>query len=83
MSDFIVEITDPLVSILEIDISHTTGVSNIEIERYEAFNIEIVNTEKVLVGDLPDNIPMTKIKKDGLDGIDYYLDHYEFDCGTP
>lgn len=48
-------------------------------------NVEVINTEKILVGDLPDNIPFTKIKKDGIDGVDYYLDNYfyELDCGSP
>ncbi len=83
MSDFIIEITDPQTNLLEIETTYVDIVNNIEIERSDSFNIEIVNTEKVLVGDLPDNIPMSKIKKAGIDGLDEYLDHYEFDCGTP
>lgn len=40
--------------------------------------IEVINTEKILVSDLPDNIPVSKIFD-----LDEYLDQYEFDCGTP
>lgn len=83
MSDFIIEITDPSTNVLEIETSYVDIVNNIEIERTDNFNIEIVNTEKILVGDLPDNIPMSKIQKAGIDGLDYYLDNYEFDCGSP
>lgn len=47
--------------------------------------VEVVNTDRVLVSDLPDNIPVTKIKKTGTDGLEYYLDNYDYniDCGTP
>lgn len=83
MSDFIIEITDPTTNLLEIETTYLDVVNNIEIERSDNFNIEIVNTEKVLVGDLPDNIPMSKIKKTGIDSLNEYLDHYTFDCGTP
>ena len=34
-------------------------------------------TRPILLSDLPD-IPVEKIT-----GLDYYLDQYEFDCGTP
>ena len=83
MSDFIIEITDPQTNLIEVETTYLDIVNNIEIERSDSFNIEIINTEKILVGDLPDNIPMSKIKKAGIDGLDYYLDHYSFDCGTP
>ena len=47
--------------------------------------VEVINTEKMMVSELPDNIPLTKIKKTGVDGLDYYLDNYDYkiDCGTP
>jgi hypothetical protein len=47
--------------------------------------VEVINTEKILTSDLPDNIPVTKIKKTGTDGLEYYLDNYDYkiDCGTP
>jgi hypothetical protein len=83
MSNFIIEIIDYQSNILEIESSYSDIVNNIEIERSDTFNIDIINTEKILVGDLPDNIPLTKIKKIGLDGLDYYLSHYTFDGGSP
>lgn len=47
--------------------------------------VEVINTEKILASDLPDDIPVTKIKKSGTDGLEYYLDNYDYkiDCGTP
>jgi hypothetical protein len=87
MSDFILEITDPQVSILEIETSFIENTNNLEIERSESFNIELINTEKVLASDLPDDIPMSKIignlSVSRIDGLDDYLDDYEFDCGSP
>jgi hypothetical protein len=55
------------------------------IEDQTSVSVEIINTEKILASDLPDDIPFTKIKKDGVDGVDYYLDNYffELDCGSP
>lgn len=87
MSDFILEITDPQVTLLEIETSFVDNINNIEIERSESFNIELINTEKILASDLPDNIPISKIVGNlnvaRIDGLDDYLDNYEFDCGTP
>jgi hypothetical protein len=48
------------------------------IQEEVVYNIEIIDTEKILISDLPDNIPVSKIS-----GLDAYLDEYEFDCGTP
>lgn len=42
------------------------------------YSIEVINTEKILVSDLPDNIPVSKIS-----GLNDFLDEYEFDCGNP
>lgn len=62
MNDFIVEITEPVVHIINIETSFVDNLdNNIEIERYDSFNVEIVNTEKILASDLPDDIPMSKI----------------------
>lgn len=87
MSNFILEITDPQVSILDIETSFIDNINNIEIERSEAFNIELINTEKILASDLPDNIPMDKIVGNldvaRISGLDDYLDNYAFDCGSP
>jgi hypothetical protein len=87
MSNFILEILEPTTNILEVETSFGSIVNNIEIERFDSFNLEIVNTEKVLVSDLPDNIPMSKITGNldvaRISGLDDYLDNYDFDCGTP
>lgn len=49
--------------------------------------IEIINTEKILASDLPDNIPFSKITGDipvsRISGLSDYLDSYSFDCGSP
>lgn len=42
------------------------------------YSVQVVNTEKILVSDLPDNIPISK-----LSGLSDFLDEYEFDCGNP
>lgn len=87
MSDFILEILEPTTNILEVETSFGTVVNNIEIERFDSFNLEIVNTEKVLASDLPDDIPMSKIVGNldvaRIEGLDDYLDNYDFDCGSP
>ena len=61
MSDFIIEILEPTTNYLNVSTSFIENVNNIDIERSENFNLEIINTEKVLWSDLPDNIPMSKI----------------------
>lgn len=87
MSDFIIEITDPVKNILEIETSFGVIVNNIEIEKFDAVNVEIINTEKILAFDLPDDIPMSKIVGNldvsRIDNLDVYLDSYEFDGGSP
>lgn len=108
MSEFIIEILDPSTNIIEVETSYLDIVNNIEIERSDSFNIEIINTERILATDLPDNIPLTKFKITGpfddigrnnkrppiryydewgnliiKDSLNYYLDHYPFDGGTP
>ena len=80
MEQFILEITDPQTQILEIETSFIECANNIEIERFDSFNLEIINTEKILWSDLPDNIPMSKISGNlhytRIDGLDEYLDEY-------
>jgi hypothetical protein len=77
MSEFIIEILDPQTNIIEIETSFIENLNNVEIERYETFNLEIVNTEKILASDLPDNIPMSKIignlDVSRIDGLDEYI----------
>lgn len=78
MSNFIIEILEPTTNFIEIETSFLDTVTdNIEIERFDAFNLEIVNTEKILWTDLPDNIPMSKISgnlsANRVDGLAEYL----------
>lgn len=87
MSDFIVEIADTETNIVEIETSYIDNINNIEIERYEIYNVDIINTERILLSDLPDSYPMNKIIGDlsvyRISGLSDYLDSYAFDCGTP
>lgn len=87
MSDFIIEILEPTTNFLDIETSFGTTLNNIEIEKFDSFNIEIVNTEKILASDLPDDIPMSKIvgslDVSRISNLDDYLDSYEFDGGSP
>lgn len=83
----LIEITDPQISILEIETSFIHNVNNLEIERSESFNVELINYAKITANDLPNDIPMSKIVGNldvaRISGLDDYLDSYEFDCGTP
>lgn len=45
MSNFIIEITDPQISFIEIETSFINNENNIEIERYDTFNLELINTD--------------------------------------
>lgn len=83
----LIEITDPQISILEIETSFIENINNLEIERSESFDIELINYGKIIANDLPDDIPMSKIVGNlsvaRIDGLNNYLDDYEFDCGSP
>lgn len=80
-------------NIVVVETSNEDNVVSVEIDnepntiatQETIVTIEVVNTEKMMVSELPDNIPLTKIKKTGVDGLDYYLDNYDYkiDCGTP
>jgi hypothetical protein len=97
MSNFYVEIVDRPIYYLDIDSSINNEINNIEIIKYNDYSLEIVNTERVLASDLPDDIPISKIVGNlpisridftdeygvGFDGLDAYLDQYEFECGPP
>jgi hypothetical protein len=86
MSDFIVEI-ETAQNTIDIETSFLDTINNIEIERYETFELQIINTEKILASDLPDNIPMSKIVGNlhvsRIDGLDDYLSTIDVDGGTP
>lgn len=79
MSDFIIEIVEPTPYQLDVESGTISDLPNI--------TLEIVNTEKILVSDLPDTIPMSMIignlDVNRIDNLDSYLNNYQFDCGTP
>lgn len=87
MSEFILEILEPTINLIEVETSFIDNVTpSIEIERHEIFNVEIINTEKILWSDLPDNIPMSKISGNlhysRIDDLDYYLTEFLSDSGN-
>lgn len=76
MSDFILEINEPAPNLLLVDSSFNDNVTapnllSVDSSFNDNVNIDIINTEKVLVGDLPDNIPFSKISGNiDIDRID-------------
>jgi hypothetical protein len=76
MSIFNVDILDSPSFIIDVETSTIDNLPNIIIELTRDSSI-------ILISDLPNDIPFSKIKKEGLSGVDYYLDNYEFDCGSP
>lgn len=81
MSQFILEILEPVVHKIQIETSFLDTITDtIEIERYDTVNLELVNTEKVLISDLPDNIPMSKIIGNlhytRIDDLDTYIETF-------
>jgi hypothetical protein len=86
MSDFIVQIIDPQVYTIDIETNFVDNINNIEIQRYDQFNIDVINVEKILPSDLPD-FPVNRIIGDfpvsKISGLKEYLDSYHFDCGSP
>jgi hypothetical protein len=87
MSDFTIELTDPQINILTIETSFVNDLDDVVIEVFDTHNIEIVNTEKILVSDLPDNIPMSMIVGNldvsRIDNLDDYLSELPIDGGSP
>lgn len=77
MSHYTIEILEPTIHYLDVSTSFVENINNLEIERSDSFNIEIVNTEKILWSDLPDNIPITKISGNlhytRIDGLGGYV----------
>ena len=86
MSDFtiVVENLEPNTVTIETSFLETTKI--LEIERY-INSVYIISQSNIInVSDLPD-IPFSKITGNipvgRISGLDDYLDHYAFDCGTP
>ena len=69
--------------------SETSFINNFELLEIEKFigGVDIISQSSIInVSDLPEitfskitgNLPVARIE-----GLDTYLDHYSFDCGTP
>jgi len=69
-----VDIINPEISNIVIETSVSCNINNIEIERYETYNLEIVNTDILLLNNIPD-IPVNKIT--GL--TRYIIDNLDID----
>ena len=80
MSNFILEILEPTINYLDVSTSFIENINNIEIERSENYNLEIINTEKILWSDLPDNIPISKISGNlhysRIEGLESFVASY-------
>ena len=74
-------------NIISLETRHINNIGVVEIERFGYNIINILSDKSIIsVSELPD-IPMSKITDNlsvaRIDGLDTYLDDYEFDCGTP
>jgi hypothetical protein len=86
MSDYtvVVENLEPNIVIVETSFIDTLKI--LEIER-SISSVNIITQSNIInVSDLPE-IPFSKIIGNlsvyRIDGLDDYLNHYSFDCGTP
>ena len=87
MNDFTVVVENTQPNIISIETSFLDTVGVVEIERFSSAGVSILSRSAIIgVGDLPD-IPFSKIignlDVSRISGLDNYLDHYSFDCGTP
>jgi hypothetical protein len=82
-----VESSDKQDSVFVIDIVSVSDFGNILIEKYDTYNLEIINTNGIVQYALPDNLTLESLAGNlhvsRIDGLDEYLDSYTFDCGTP
>jgi hypothetical protein len=87
MSNYIIELLEPQTTIISLETSYTSELEDVEVILYDSYNLEIINTEKILAGDLPDNIPMSKIignlDVSRINNLDLYLSTIDVDGGTP
>ena len=87
MSNYIIELIEPQTTIIQLETSYTSELGDVEVTLYDNYNLEIVNTEKILASDLPDNIPMSKIignlDVSRIGNLDLYLSTIDVDGGTP
>jgi hypothetical protein len=87
MSDFTVIVENTQPNIISIETSFLESIGVVEIERFSSPSVNILSRSAIIgVSDLPD-IPFSKITGNlnvaRIQGLDDYLDHYNFDCGTP
>ena len=87
MNDFIVVLENIQPNTISIETSFLDTVGVVEIERFSSGGVSLLSRSAIIgVGDLPD-IPFSKITGNldvsRISGLDNYLDHYHFDCGTP
>lgn len=70
--------------ILNVESSYVTSVNNIEIQRFNDYNLELTNT---VYANLPDAIPMSiitgSIDVSRIDNLDVYLSTVPIDGGSP
>ena len=88
MSDFILEILEPVANTIEIETSILdTVTNNITIEYQNNNTIEIVNTEKILASDLPYGYPISStignLPVSRISGLYDILTTISIDGGTP
>lgn len=87
MNDFTVVVENIQPNIISIETSFLETIGVVEIERFSSPSVNILSRSAIIgVGDLPD-IPFSKIVGNldvaRITGLDDYLNHYNFDCGTP
>jgi len=87
MNDFIVVVETPDPNIISIETGFIDNIGVVEIERQVTPSVNILGPNTVInISDLPE-IPFSKITGSldvsRVSGLDNYLNHYTFDCGTP
>ncbi len=87
MSEFTIVIENIEPNIISLETSYIDNIGVVEIERFGSPSVNIIDGYGIIgLEDLPD-IPMSKITGNlsvfRIDGLDTYLDDYEFDCGSP
>ena len=87
MNDFIVVVETPDSHIISIETGFIDNIGVVEIERQLSPSVNILGPNTIInINDLPE-IPFSKVtgtlNVSRLSGLDNYLNHYKFDCGTP
>ena len=87
MNEFTVVVDSVEANIISIETSFIDNIGVVEIERFSSPSVNILGSSAIIgINDLPD-IPFSKIignlNVSRISGLDNYLDHYNFDCGTP